>query len=144
MEAASIGDPLLAASVQYILNVALTLPAILYLDKWGRRPLLLIGSFWMTALLVIVGVLEAAYGQPSHAPPTDPLSAISWKLEGHPDVSKAVVVCSYLFVSVFAVTWGPTSWTYPRYDFDELSTLSVLTISTVKFSLHKSEQRPYP
>ena len=34
---------LIADSVQYVLNVALTVPAIIYIDKWGRRPMLLIG-----------------------------------------------------------------------------------------------------
>lgn len=112
MQAAGIGDPLLTASIQYILNVTLTLPAILFLDRWGRRPSLLLGSFFMMVLLFIVGALEAFYGKPN--PGTDPtLGALTWVLQGHPKVSKAVVACSYLFVCVFAVTWGPVSWTYP-------------------------------
>ncbi|EEY23046.1 high-affinity glucose transporter [Verticillium alfalfae VaMs.102] len=37
MQGAGLGNPLLTASVQYIINVALTLPAIIFLDKWGRR-----------------------------------------------------------------------------------------------------------
>jgi MFS family permease len=111
MEAAGIGDALLAASIQYILNVALTLPAILFLDRWGRRPSLLIGSFGMMVILFIVGALEAAYGHLSYAN-SGPLAAINWVLGDYPDVSRAIVALSYLFVCTFSVTWGPTSWTY--------------------------------
>lgn len=104
MEAARIGDTLLTSSIQYILNVTLTLPAIIFLDKWGRRPSLLLGSFAMMALLFIVGALQALYGHPFHAD-TGPLAAISWILGDDEHVSRAVVACSYLFVCAFAVTW---------------------------------------
>ena len=112
MQGAGIGDPLLTSSIQYILNVTLTLPAILYLDRFGRRPALLIGFGGMFIWLIISGSLQGAYG--SSNPHTDPnLDAISWVIAGHPSVSKAVIACSYLFVCNFAVTIGPTSWTYP-------------------------------
>lgn len=45
----------MTASIQYVINVVLTLPAILYLDKWGRRPSLVIGSFFMMTWLFISG-----------------------------------------------------------------------------------------
>jgi hypothetical protein len=57
MEGANIASPLLTASIQYIINVLLTLPAILYLDKFGRRPALVIGSFLMMTWLFITGKL---------------------------------------------------------------------------------------
>lgn len=38
---------LTAASIQYVINVVMTLPAILFLDKIGRRPALLFGSVMM-------------------------------------------------------------------------------------------------
>lgn len=111
MQSAGIGDPLLTASIQYILNVALTLPAILFLDTWGRRPSLLLGALGQGTCLFLVGGLEAYYGVPN--PHTDPnTDAISWVLLDHPSVSRAVIALSYLFVSIFAITWGPTSWVY--------------------------------
>ena len=104
MQAAGIGDPLLTASIQYILNVTLTLPAILFLDKFGRRPALLAGSFGMMLCLFIVGALEAVYGR-EHYSDTGPLAAITWVIDGNQAVSKAVVAFSYLFVCTFATTW---------------------------------------
>jgi MFS family permease len=110
MEAAGIGNPLLTASIQYIINVALTLPAILYLDKWGRRPAMLLGSFGMMSWLFISGSLQGAYGHKI----TDPKSEVTWGLgKDQLNVSKTVVAMSYLFVATFATTWGPSSWTYP-------------------------------
>jgi sugar porter (SP) family MFS transporter len=111
MEATGIGNPLLTASIQYILNVTLTLPAILYLDRWGRRPSLLVGSFGMMVFLFIVGALEASYGQPNHDA-SGANAAVSWVLLDNVTVSRAIVGCSYTFVCIYAVTWGPTSWTY--------------------------------
>ncbi|EME38806.1 hypothetical protein DOTSEDRAFT_75518 [Dothistroma septosporum NZE10] len=39
---------LLASSIQYIINVLMTVPALIYLDRWGRRPTLIIGAALMT------------------------------------------------------------------------------------------------
>jgi hypothetical protein len=36
-----------------------------------------------------------------------------WLIDGHDSVTRAVIVCSYLFVCSFAITMGPVSWTYP-------------------------------
>ena len=130
METTGTGSPVLQASIQYVLNVALTLPAILYLDKWGRRPSLLLGSFGMMSLLLIVGALEALYGEPFY---TDkgPLSALSWKLQdGHDDAGKAIIALSYLFVCTFAVTWGPTSWTYPSEIFPTQVRAKAVSLAT--------------
>ncbi|KAL8871250.1 MAG: hypothetical protein Q9174_002880 [Haloplaca sp. 1 TL-2023] len=111
MQAAGVHNILLISSIQYILNVVFTLPAILFLDTWGRRPSLLYGALTMMILLAVVAALSATYGTPN--PRTDPsLDAISWLIMDNPQVSRAIVACSYLFVSTFAVTWGPTSWTY--------------------------------
>lgn len=129
MQTVGVGNPLLTASIQYILNVVLTLPAIMFLDTWGRRPSLLVGSFFMMSLLFIVGALEAVYGKPN--PGTDPrLKAITWVLQDHPAVSKAVITCSYLFVCVFAVTWGPVSWTYPSEIFPSNIRAKAVSLAT--------------
>ncbi|KAH6981728.1 general substrate transporter [Ilyonectria sp. MPI-CAGE-AT-0026] len=114
MEGAQIASPLMTASIQYVINVVLTLPAILYLDKWGRRPSLVIGSFFMMTWLFISGALQQYYGQPNtDETVTDNNKDISWIVADNRPVSSAIVSCSYLFVATFATTWGPTSWTYP-------------------------------
>lgn len=104
MRGAGIADELLTSSIQYIINVVMTLPAILYLDKFGRRPALLIGSFLMMTWLFTTGALQASYGVPN---PDETDKDISWVVpREHSGVSKAIVACSYLFVASFATTWG--------------------------------------
>ncbi|UPK96201.1 hypothetical protein LCI18_007136 [Fusarium solani-melongenae] len=108
MEGANIASPLLTASIQYIINVLLTLPAILYLDKFGRR------------------ALQQHYGQPQD----DPDSDVSWVVKDNRPVSSAIVACSYLFVATFATTWGPTSWTYPAEIYPSQIRAKAVSIST--------------
>lgn len=55
MEGAQIASPLTTASIQYVINVVLTIPALIYIDKWGRRPSLIIGSFFMMTWLFVSG-----------------------------------------------------------------------------------------
>jgi sugar porter (SP) family MFS transporter len=127
MEAAGIGNPLLTASIQYILNVLFTLPAILLLDKIGRRPALLFGSFFMMSWLFISGALQAAYGHKSEKADSD----VTWELgQTNVGVSKAVVALSYLFVATFATTWGPVSWTYPSEIFPLKIRAKAVSIAT--------------
>ena len=98
MQSAKIASPLLTASIQYIINVVMTIPALLWLDKWGRRPLFLIGSLLMAIFLFISGGLQAGFGHGEIMPN----SPITWVVDGNPAVSKAIVACSYLFVATFA------------------------------------------
>lgn len=59
MGTAKIASPLATASIQYVINVVMTLPAIIFIDKWGRRYSLILGSFGMMTWLFISGELLA-------------------------------------------------------------------------------------
>lgn len=88
----------------------MTIPALLWLDRIGRRPVLLVGAALMCTWLTITAVLLAVY---SHAPyPGEFTSAAeSMAVTGAP--AKAIIAATYLFVASYAPTWGPVSWTYP-------------------------------
>jgi MFS family permease len=128
MRGAGIADELLTSSIQYIINVVMTLPAIIWLDKTGRRPSLLLGSFGMMTFLFISGAIQASYGQPNTNPDTK--SEVSWVILNKPSASKGVVACSYLFVATFATTWGPTSWTYPSEIFPAKVRAKAVSLAT--------------
>ncbi|KAJ1023099.1 hypothetical protein NDA16_003252 [Ustilago loliicola] len=93
---------LVSNGIQYVINVVMTVPALLYVDRWDRRPTLLIGSTLMTIWLFAVAGLMATYGSYY---PNSGNAVVRWKVEG--PASKAVIACSYLFVASFAPTWGP-------------------------------------
>lgn len=110
----------------------MTLPAIVYLDKFGRRPALVFGAFMMMTWLFIVGALQQYYGQPNTGPPTlnDDNRNISWIVYQNRPVSSAIVACSYLFVATFATTWGPVSWTYPAEIFPSKIRAKAVSLTT--------------
>lgn len=126
MEGAGINDPLLTSSIQYIINVVMTIPAIIWMDQWGRRPTLLLGSFGMMTWLFISGAIQGAFGEPE----LDPTKAITWIMIDKPTQARAVVACSYLFVATFAISWGPVSWTMPAEVFPNKVRAKAVSIST--------------
>ncbi|KAF2140698.1 uncharacterized protein K452DRAFT_327499 [Aplosporella prunicola CBS 121167] len=102
---------LVSSSIQYVINVVMTVPALLFVDKWGRRPTLLIGSVLMMTWLFAVAGVMGAHGKPAPPGGVNGTKEASWEVSGA--ASKAVIACSYLFVASYAPTWGPVSWIYP-------------------------------
>ncbi|KAL7267558.1 high affinity glucose transporter [Rhizina undulata] len=102
---------LVSSSIQYVINVCMTVPALFLIDRLGRRPTLLAGSILMMTWLFANGGLLATYGHAAPPGGLNGVAAVSWVVHG--PASKAVIACSYLFVASYAITWGPVSWTYP-------------------------------
>lgn len=88
----------------------MTVPALLWMDRWGRRPTLLIGAFLMCLWLCVNGALFAAYSREPY-PGEFTSTAESMAVSGAP--AKAIIASTFLFVASYAPTWGPVSWTYP-------------------------------
>jgi MFS family permease len=101
---------LVSSSIQYVINVVMTVPALIWIDHWGRRPTLLVGAVFMAIWLFADAGILASYGtyQPDGV---DGVKEASTLVHGSP--AKAIIACSYLFVASYAPTWGPVSWIYP-------------------------------
>lgn len=99
------------ASIQYIINCVMTVPALLFIDRLPRRKIMLAGSFFLAVWLFTTAGLMSTYGRPVpgglEGSPT-----VTWIVE-HDGASKAIIACSYLFVATYALTWGPAGWIYP-------------------------------
>jgi len=102
---------LVSSSIQYVINVLLTVPALLYIDRWGRRPTLLLGALGMMTWMFANAGLLKSYGHYAGPKGVENVPEASWSISGPP--SKAVIACTYLFVASYAPTWGPVSWIYP-------------------------------
>lgn len=102
---------LVASSINYVINVVVTVPALLYLDKVGRRPILLMGSISLTIWWFLCAGLMGGYGSPAPEGGLNHIAEESWSITGTP--AKVVIACSYLVVASFAPSWGPVSWVYP-------------------------------
>ncbi|KAK9351100.1 general substrate transporter [Lipomyces doorenjongii] len=109
LESAGIANLMLASSIQYIINMVMTIPSILWTDKWGRRPALLIGAIVMSFWLFLTGGLLMHYGEPN--PVLN--QPYTWIVVGHPAATRAILASAYLAVATFALSWGPVGWMYP-------------------------------
>ncbi|KAH0494799.1 hypothetical protein TgHK011_008388 [Trichoderma gracile] len=83
------------------INVASTIPGLLAIDRWGRRPLLLLGAVGMCVSQLVVAVVgTVSTGQ-------RPSGEIFVKsLAGQ----QAAVAFVCVFIAFFASTWGPLAW----------------------------------
>lgn len=89
---------------------------MLVIDKFGRKPMLLVGSLVMLASMVIVGVIVAKFQHdwPHHV-------AAGWTAVGELPISIPVpnipvanltfLALIWLYIAGFGATWGPVSWT---------------------------------
>ncbi|KUL81931.1 hypothetical protein ZTR_10352 [Talaromyces verruculosus] len=86
---------LLAGGVGGILLFFATIPAVLYIDQFGRKPVLISGALGMGICHFIVAGLYGAYGTnwPAH-------KAAGW----------VAVVFVWLYEVNFGYSWGPGAW----------------------------------
>lgn len=81
-----------------IVQFLAVIPAILYLDKWGRKPLLRGGSAMMTLSHLIIAVLIYRYED-------------NWA--SYPLAAWLAVTCIYSFTAAYGMSFGPIGWVLP-------------------------------
>ncbi|KAI0473434.1 putative hexose transport-related protein [Xylariaceae sp. FL0804] len=86
---------LLATGVVGIAMFIATVPAVLYVDRIGRKPVLTIGAIGMATCHIIIAVIVAK-------------DADRWLSEAA--AGWAAVAMVWLFVVHFGYSWGPCSW----------------------------------
>lgn len=88
---------LLANAGTGIVNVVMTFPGILLVDRLGRKPLLIAGAVSMATVMSLLGALIGIYG-PDFSNPAIPYVCL---------------ILMYMFVASFAFSWGPIGWIIP-------------------------------
>lgn len=101
---------LIASSIQYVLNVVTTIPALFLMDYVGRRPILITGAVFMIIWHAIGGLL-ATYGKPIDNFQGNDTVKIQIPKKNK-KAAKGVIACSYLFVCSYACSWGVVCWVY--------------------------------
>lgn len=72
------------------------------IDKIGRRWSLIVGGWWMSAVMFVLGAVLATN-------PPDPSAGSSG---GISSASLAMVIMIYLYVIGYSASWGPIPWVY--------------------------------
>ncbi|CAO3678003.1 unnamed protein product [Rhizopus stolonifer] len=86
-----------------------TIPAILFLDRLGRRLVLMSGACLMGTAMLLCGIVMAATGRVYvNADGENTLD-----MSGNVSASYFCIVMIYFFVAGFAYSWGPVGWVYP-------------------------------
>jgi MFS transporter, SP family, sugar:H+ symporter len=92
-------DALIITVITSVVNVVTTLIAIASIDRFGRKPLLIIGSIGMALTL---GTLAAVFGTATLDKAGDPVL--------HGVAAPIALVAANLFVFAFGMSWGPVVW----------------------------------
>src|SRR6266550_7891172 len=82
-----------------LVNILATIPAIMLIDRIGRKPLLLVGSIGMTLTL---GAMAAVFATASASPDGKPVLSHMAAVAG--------LTAANLYIVAFAVSWGPVMW----------------------------------
>jgi SP family sugar:H+ symporter-like MFS transporter len=86
-----------------IVNIVTTLIAIASIDRFGRKPLLIIGSIGMT---ITLGMMAFVFGIAKTT--TDASGAVTPILEGWQ--GPAALIAANVYVVAFGMSWGPVVW----------------------------------
>ncbi|KAI9362198.1 general substrate transporter [Pilaira anomala] len=101
---------LIASGVNGVLNVLSTIIPILYLDRLGRRVVLISGACVMGAAMLLCGIVMGATARVYKNEETDQMEV---DMSGNTAASYFCIVMVYFFVAGFAYSWGPCGWVYP-------------------------------
>ncbi|KAG9317285.1 general substrate transporter [Chiua virens] len=82
-----------------IVQAIAVIPVILYLDRWGRKPLLKGGSAAMFISHCLIAILIFCYED-------------DWA--SHPGAAWLAVTCIYTFTAAYGMSFGPIGWVLPN------------------------------
>jgi SP family sugar:H+ symporter-like MFS transporter len=87
-----IAAPFLLTIATNVVNVGMTIPGMLLIDKLGRRKILIIGAAGMLTCEYIVAIIGTIFGQSNDS------------------AQKTLIAFVCIYIAFFASTWGPAAW----------------------------------
>lgn len=99
---------LTSSIIQYVIFLATTGMMLPFIDRVGRRQLLLGGAVICMSLHFATAGVMATYGRSV----PDVGGNANLRLLLSPTPGKAVIALSYIFTGIYGLTWAPTGWIY--------------------------------
>ncbi|KAJ2015560.1 hypothetical protein IWW57_005665, partial [Coemansia sp. S610] len=96
-------------AINGLVNVTSTVPAILWIDRWGRRATLLLGTLLIIVFYLVLSLLLRSYDALTDLTSHD---SVIFNL-GPRGLGIASICMVYLVVASFAFSWGPCGWLIP-------------------------------
>jgi SP family sugar:H+ symporter-like MFS transporter len=91
-KSSGISQPFLITIATNVVNVGMTIPGMLLMDKLGRRKILIIGAAGMLVCEFIIAIIGTIVGQSNEA------------------AQKTLIAFVCIYIAFFASTWGPAAW----------------------------------
>jgi len=99
---------LYSSAIQYVIFLVTTGIILPYIDRVGRRTLLLIGAVCSLILHFTIAGVMATQGHGVDS--VEGNANLKWEVTGAS--GKAVIAMSYIFVGIYGFTWAPVGWIY--------------------------------
>ncbi|KAJ1940685.1 hypothetical protein EC988_006963 [Linderina pennispora] len=108
MGLSSVQSIAMCQAINGLVNVSSTVPAILWIDRWGRRPTLLLGTVLISTFYLVLALMMRSYS----AIKANDMTGVLIHLDVH-SMGIASICMVYLVVASFAFSWGPCGWLIP-------------------------------
>lgn len=99
---------LYSSAIQYVIFLVTTGSILPFIDRIGRRTLLLSGAIICMAIHFTIAAVMASQGEAVES--VNGNANLRWEISG--GAGKAVIALSYIFVGVYGWTWAPAAWIY--------------------------------
>ncbi|KAG2220206.1 hypothetical protein INT45_002798, partial [Circinella minor] len=128
-------------AISGIINLVFSIPPVFFIDRFGRRPTLVIGTIVCCICMIVMAIVGAVTGL------TDNIRAIYAPGGMAADIPReidigvigssinsggtvAFLVVMYLFIASYALTWAPVGWIFPTELYSQDVRAQALGITT--------------
>ncbi|ORX53102.1 hypothetical protein DM01DRAFT_1407876 [Hesseltinella vesiculosa] len=143
MGLAEINAMLIGNAVSGMVNMLATILVFFYIDRWGRRRILMVGALAMCVCMVSISIILAVYSDSRNEASR---SSEMMMYVSNPQATMAVLVLLCLFLACFAMTWAAIGWIFPAEIYSQrirAKAMGVTTGSMFGCSLLVTQVAPY-